>query len=762
MTKDEFLDVMGGIDERLIDSTLDISRMETVIVPYKRPPVLKYILCAAACAAMIFAVAGGVRYFNGKALLPNSGNSESSDSSVADSTDGSKVSGESTVNSSVNNVTGWNPEDILDSERHVGSSAVISTAELDGISVSLIMHNITKLPGEPYSANGYDYTDYYGAEDIVLYAKDDKGRKLLEDYVTPHNSAGVNFLHKDCLFDGSTRLYKSRQNGEEYYVLMQYSDYNKENDAFIAGFYNVDLDMYTDNRIKDENGILRCGLECYRISGPKRIGSWWAGYPASKSFGYKEGAVFADPEYGYEITIGAPAKARVIYPADMPDGYEELDPDNITGWDPEKLEYNPYPEVGESAVVSTDTVDGITVSLIMYNVVKRPGESDYRYTEECYPNMWVAENICLYIKDGEGRRVMGYLPSILYTDNARILPKECLFDGCTRLFGTEQGGETHYLIMQYIDHDVESDSTQAVFIDCDMELYTANVSVDENGIAIGGGLRPIGVTGSESLIGSFEYCRVSKGFEHTKGTTFIDPEYGYVVTFDFKNHSAKAVRYQPEGWNPEELNYGEPRIGGDAILSSASLDGIDVTLIAHNITHLPGDEIDGQNHTKVCAGNLCAERVLLYLKDSEGRRVLSTQINSLVTTAHHRIPEECLFDGCTRIYEVEQDGETYYLLMQYAEYDEEKDALLATFYILDMELYDAESPKDENGISGGGLWFITISDPAEKRIGGWWQAYQASKGFEYKDGTTFADPEYGYEITFDMKKGTAKVVYPSE
>lgn len=33
MTKDEFLDIMGGIDESIIDGTLDISRMDTVVIP---------------------------------------------------------------------------------------------------------------------------------------------------------------------------------------------------------------------------------------------------------------------------------------------------------------------------------------------------------------------------------------------------------------------------------------------------------------------------------------------------------------------------------------------------------------------------------------------------------------------------------------------------------------------------------------------------------------------------------------------------------
>lgn len=224
--------------------------------------------------------------------------------------------------------------------------------------------------------------------------------------------------------------------------------------------------------------------------------------------------------------------------------------------------------------------------------------------------------------------------------------------------------------------------------------------------------------------------------------------------------SVKSKTSVTTGWNPDDVICDSVVKGGNAILSSASLDGTEVSLIAHDITHLPEREVDGEYHTKNCDGNLCADEILLYLKDGSGRKILSTQINGNV--GHHSISEACLFDGGTRIYKTEQDGETYYLLMQYADFDKEKNALIASFYVLDMELYEYGCGSvDENGVLCGALWFVNIGDPEEKRIGGWAQGYQASKDFEYKEGTTFFDPEYGYEITFDMKKGKAKVVYPS-
>lgn len=231
---------------------------------------------------------------------------------------------------------------------------------------------------------------------------------------------------------------------------------------------------------------------------------------------------------------------------------------------------------------------------------------------------------------------------------------------------------------------------------------------------------------------------------------------------DMKNsdNALKDKSVTSTGWNPDGVISDSIVKGGNAILSSASLDGMEVSLIAHDITHLSEREVDGEYHTKNCDGNLCADKILLYLKDSSGRKILSTQINGNV--GHHSISEACLFDGGTRIYKTEQDGETYYLLMQYADFDKEKNALIASFYVLDMELYEYGCGSvDENGVLCGALWFVNIGDPEEKRIGGWAQGYQASKDFEYKEGTTFFDPEYGYEITFDMKKGKAKVTYPS-
>lgn len=757
MTKDEFLDIMGGIDESIIDGTLDLPHMDTVVMPYKRPSVLKYILYAAACIALVFAVGSAVRYFNGREFLPNDAVSDSSDSTSIINIDNVSDSGE-TKNPFPDFIRSWNPENILpDAKPELGRSAVVSTAELDGISVSLILHNITKLPGEEYSAKGHDYTDYWGAEDIALYVKDKNGVKTLYEYVTDHYNENQKFIHGNCIFDGCTRLYET----EYSFIIMQYADYDSDKDALIARYYNVYTYSPNIGMKKDQNNISNEGIYPIPIDGISRIGGWAYGYQASKSI-YQDGALLVDPEYGYELNLNK-YWLPVIYPDKMPEGYEEQDLFCLTGWDPESLEYDPHPAASESAVVSTAAVDDMTVSLIMYNVVKRPGERHYIYSGDEYLDMWIAGNIYLYIKDGDGRRLMTHLPTPLFTDAATLLPSACLFDGCTRLFRTEKDGEPHYILMQYYKLDDDSGEPQALFIDIDMEHYITDTSRDENGVYLGRSFRVFNV----SLIGENESVTgipVSESFAHKEGTTFVDPVYGYELTFDYNNFSGTAEPLKTDGYDPEELSYSDPKLGGSAVLSSASLDSIDVSLIAHDISHLPGGGVDGVNHWEYCRNSLCADSIALYVKDGEGRRILYPHVNSLSASSARvpdRIPEACLFDGCTRIYKVEQDGETYYLIMQYAEYDEDNGALTAAFHILDTSHYDEAPPKDRNGISGRGLRIFDVNDPESRRIGGWGQAYQASEDFAYKGGTTFVDPVYGYEITFDMKNVTAKVSYPN-
>lgn len=525
MTRDEFLDVMGEIDERLIDSSLDVSRMDTIYLPYKRRSALRYFIGAAACLAMVFAVAGVLRYFIGSPFFSAfvSGSSDPSDSGTSSPPTGSSSLSSSDGETSVPDyrepdyVRGWDPMNAkFDQTPDIGSTAIVSTTELDGIIVSLVLHNITKLPGTSYTKYGFDYTDYWGAEDIILYAENSDGSKVAEEAVTPHNGE-TKFLHKDCIFDGATRLYDIGG----AYLAMQYIDRDARTGALIASFLQVDMNV--GNSRLDEYGIANSGITAVNVTGIKRIGSWKYGYQASTDFAQTEGTAFADPVYGYEMNFIVNGGASVTY--------YDADTKIVTGFDPAALEYDPYPDIGETAVVSVGETDMIKAQLILYNVVKRPGEDNYLYPGEGWRDFWVAENIYLYITDDQGVRVLGELGTTLFTDSYKQLPGECLFEGCTRVYGTNDG---HCLIMQYYDYDAESGEYSACF---SSGVCTAPFApVDENGVPVG-----------ELLF--FEVSdengpadvRFSKSFGYKEGTTFADTETGYAVTFDFDNNSARVA-----------------------------------------------------------------------------------------------------------------------------------------------------------------------------------------------------------------------------
>lgn len=561
MTKDEFLDIMGGIDENIIDSTLDISRMDTIVIPNKRLSLLKCLLYAAACVALVFAVSSAVRYFNGKVFLPNSGTSDSTSIiNISESTSTISItdSSEDSYSSDYSHyleykdlfkpdfIRGWNPDDITaDGELVLGGSAVVSQAELNGVTVSLILHDITKLPGEERSINGFDYTDYWGARDIVLYAKNRGGDKVIYDEVSWLYNDEEKFIHSKCLFNGGTRLLQRNKPS----FVVQYVDYDEDKDAYIASFLDVNP-QYARYEFgeKDENNISNYGIFRFIVDGTDRIGGVGYGYQASGRFYRKNSSVFVDAEYGYELHLNDATTAKLIYPDKMPEGYEDVELKHLRGWDPEKLEYNPYPGVGESAIVSTASVDDMTVSLVMIGVQQRPGEQHRIYSNNNRLDLWRADEICIYVKHSDGRRMIAYFPPSDFINASVTLPEKYLFDGCIRLFKTEKDGDTHYLMMRIYDKNEPVPS----FYDLDIDFYTvypkanedlkyqaAKTDKDENGIRESlYYLQPVEIS-PDDTIGSGLF--ISESFEYKGGTTFADPVYGYELTFDFDNRTGTAV-----------------------------------------------------------------------------------------------------------------------------------------------------------------------------------------------------------------------------
>ncbi len=303
MTRDEFMDIMGEIDPELIESTLEVSRGKAVRLQYERASVWKNIAGIAACIA-ILVTAFTVGYF--RSIPTQSGESL----------------GAAYYESSVSEIIrGWDPEKLVYSDTPIlGANMRVSVAELDGITAELILHNIKKEAGirlftefeevietedSPEHLllypSDYDYfNDYVGAEDIVLYVHDDKGRRFIETSITPHSYNGMELISANCLFDDCTRLYKV----EGDYVLMQYADfmpyytYDGYTDTYLrylARFYKLDLNRQI---MRDENGIYTGGLVSAKVNGaPTQLSNWEYGCPVTKGVEYIGEKKFFDSAY---------------------------------------------------------------------------------------------------------------------------------------------------------------------------------------------------------------------------------------------------------------------------------------------------------------------------------------------------------------------------------------------------------------------------------------------------------------------------------
>lgn len=282
MTRNEFMDVIGEIAPELVESALSVPCAETVEPVYKRPPVVRYAMAFAACIAILVTIII-VRVSGGLPTLPN---------------DASESAGGSSESAVINNpdfIRGWDPEELAYSDTlELGNNVRVSFAEADGITAELILRNITKEPGAEFytGQTEYNYIDYVGAEDIVLYIRDKNGNRFLETNAALHKFDNTELIPAECLFGDCTRLYKT----DSGYVLMQYIDFNAELNALIARFYDLDLESAA---LRDENGIYSGGLKPVRISVG---GSSAYGFPASREqFEYVGGDFFRDRYYGYEL-----------------------------------------------------------------------------------------------------------------------------------------------------------------------------------------------------------------------------------------------------------------------------------------------------------------------------------------------------------------------------------------------------------------------------------------------------------------------------
>lgn len=147
MTKKEFLDAMGGIDGKLIESVLDVERVENgdisieepmVLSQSKRPSIFKFVIGGAAGVALIFGIAVFVRSFNGITTLPNESDQSSESSYNSDSSVSSddSLQSESSDNSS--------DIDIIDEEAL--SNTYLQSDDLPGYDLPFVSGEVTCEP----------------------------------------------------------------------------------------------------------------------------------------------------------------------------------------------------------------------------------------------------------------------------------------------------------------------------------------------------------------------------------------------------------------------------------------------------------------------------------------------------------------------------------------------------------------------------------------------------------------------------------------
>lgn len=113
------------------------------------------------------------------------------------------------------------------------------------------------------------------------------GKKLY----SPELNGGLG-IKSECA-ENSTFIFELEdEHGEKQYVLMQYVDYDKETDQYLAAFYVCDMDMYEEN---DQ-------LRSYQIiSGPYYPGSISTSFYFSDKIKYKGGSTLTDTELGFDI-----------------------------------------------------------------------------------------------------------------------------------------------------------------------------------------------------------------------------------------------------------------------------------------------------------------------------------------------------------------------------------------------------------------------------------------------------------------------------
>ena len=403
---------------------------------------------------------------------------------------------------------------------------------------------------------------------------------------------------------------------------------------------------------------------------------------------------------------------------------------NITqGTDsPDEIIYGD-PVIGGNAILAQDTLDDLTVSLIIREISHLPDSTENG-------GYYGGRFIVVQLKDNKsGAVVENILPRTSYTygslysgfedDRLMAIDAECVLNS-VKLFYIENNGKKEYILKaEYIRyHNGENISA---FACCDMSRYEEGAYLKW-------------YTGSYS---DNEDFYLTHDFAYKSDNVFLDSRAEIEYEFDTEN-----LKVTKRNMDPNHIVFGEPEIGKNSILSQDTLGEYSAVVEIHNILSIPEDN-DNEDYGKVYEG----ERVFIKITVNGSTFAESNLRNKLASSQYNRaVPEKCTGEGATRIFQVEQNGETHYILMQYSMYSKETDTIGAEFACLDMSFYDRfkDSPDEIAQL----YWYSVSNGGVDtNRLD---SGIPVSDSFEYVGDGVFKDSVYGYELTFDFEKMSAK------
>ena len=401
------------------------------------------------------------------------------------------------------------------------------------------------------------------------------------------------------------------------------------------------------------------------------------------------------------------------------------------------------PVIGANSILAQDTRGDITATLELLNISGLPDGSQEN-------NYYSGQYLVVRIRDGKSCiSIANTLPEHYAFKHETYPPEgnmrinaDCVADS-VELLSVENGGKTEYVLK--VEYVQGPDRRVAAFASCDMSEYGES----------GGRLKWCDVTYDYTPQFTYQYCMVSESFGYKGGSTFADGHLEQVYEFDTKNRIVKI-----SSMDESDIVFGEPKIGNHSVLSQCTLGDHLAAVEIHNIRSLPWEDPDDRVYSdRLYSGEK------LFVKLCVNDRIIACGgiPNGYVSGGGQwinpsAIQEECTGDGATRIFQVEQDGFTYHVLMQYGIYDEEEKTVGAFFACFDEKFYDDYAAAEGYDETLPPKWYSFYGAP---EIANKW-GIPISESFEYVGDGLFRDRGYGYEIQFDCGNINGEVRMLSE